>query len=57
MAWILSVGALQPVMKVGYVPADKGQRLKSDLLDQFIHKSETLFSQTSQIRSYSLPSS
>lgn len=37
MAWILSVGALQPIMKIGFVPADKGQRLKSDLLDQFIH--------------------
>lgn len=57
MAWILSVGALQPIMKIGYVPADKGQRLKRDLLDQFIRKSEMLFSQTSQIHSYSLPSS
>ena len=57
MTWILSVGALQPTMKIGYVPADKGQRLKSDLLDQFIYKSETPFSQTTQIHSYSLPSS
>lgn len=57
MARILSMGALQPTIKISYVPADKGQRLESDLPDKFIHEFETLFSQSSQIHSYSLPSS
>lgn len=46
MVWILSVGAVQPIMKIGYGPAENGHRLKSDFLDQFIHK---LVIKTSQI--------
>lgn len=37
MVWILSVGAIKPLMKVGDKTAENGHRLKSDSLDQFIH--------------------
>lgn len=29
MVWILSEGAVQPVMKIGYGPAENGHRLKN----------------------------
>lgn len=45
MVWILSVGAVQPIMKIGYGLAENGHRLKSDFLDQSMRKLLTLFHQ------------